>query len=114
MISSTTEGGPEMADVPHLAWPFAMSGRSLATVEQDSIEDVQQNVRSYFSTARGERPLSPDFGLEDPTFGPDVNTTRLAAEIEEAENGRASISITKTGPDRTGRMGISVAVDLAE
>lgn len=102
-----------MADVPHLAWPFRKVGRRLATVEQDSIEDVQQNVRAYLATARGERPLSPDFGLDDPTFGPGVDPAVLAAAIMEAEE-RADVTITATGPNERGQQRLVVNVDLAE
>jgi hypothetical protein len=103
-----------MADVPHLAWPFRLPGRTLAVVEQDDIEDVRQNVHSYLATEKGERPLAPDFGLDDPTFGPGVNTARLSAEIEAAEDGRARVEITATGPDPSGRMAVTVSVALAE
>lgn len=105
-----------MADVPHLAWPFRLPGRRgpLAQVEQDSIEDVQQNVYSYLATERGERPLSPDFGLDDPTFGPGVNTGRIAREIEDAEDGRARVEITVSGPDGSGGASVVVAVGLAD
>lgn len=102
-----------MADVPHLAWPFRMAGRQLATVEQDGIEDVQQNVYSYLRTPRGERSLSPDFGVEDPTFGPGVNAGQLAQDIEAAED-RAEVNVTVTPIDGSGRTSISVAVELAE
>lgn len=98
----------------HLAWPFRLSGRRLGTVEQDSIDDVKQNVHSYLATARGERPLSPDFGLEDPTFGPGINSARIARDIEDAEDGRARVEITATGPDSSGRMSVRVSVDLAD
>jgi hypothetical protein len=101
--------GPE-----HLAWPFRMSGRRLATVEQDSIEDVRQNVHSYLATERGERPLAPDFGLEDPTFGPGVSPERLAAEIDAAEGGRARVEVTVFQPDGAGRASVNVSVDLAD
>lgn len=100
--------------VPHIAWPFRVGDHRLATVEQDSIEDVQQNVYSYLSTERGERSLAPDFGLEDPTFGPSVNTALLAAEIEEAEAGRAVVTVTATPIDGTGRTAVDVNVELAE
>jgi phage baseplate assembly protein W len=102
-----------MAEIPHLAWPFRIAGRRLAQVEQDSIEDVQQNVRSYLSTMRGERPLSPDFGLEDPTFGPGFDATRVAGEIMELED-RAEVAIVTTGPDAQGRMSVDVHVELAQ
>lgn len=97
-----------------MAWPLRVGDHRLATVEQDSIEDVQQNVHSFLNTTRGERSLSPDFGLEDPTFGPSVNTTLLAAEIEEAEAGRAVVSVTSTPIDGTGRVAVDVNVELAE
>jgi len=102
---------PESAE--HLAWPFRMAGRRLATVEQDSLEEVQQNVHSYLATAKGERPLAPEFGLEDPTFGPSVNASQLAAEIEEAED-RASVTISVQQPDGGGRASVDVHVDLAQ
>lgn len=103
-----------MADVPHLAWPFRMAGHRLAQVEQNSIEDVQQSVRSYLSTVRGERPLSPDFGLEDPTFGPGVDTDRLAQEIMDSEDGRADVEVEATGADALGHQSVRIIVDLAE
>lgn len=103
-----------MADIPGLAWPFRMAGRRLAQVEQGSLADVQQSVHSYLATNRGERPLSPDFGLDDPTFGPGVDTARLAAEIEDAEDGRAAVTITSTPVDGSGRVAIDVRVELVE
>jgi hypothetical protein len=100
--------------VPTLAWPFQLVGGRLATVEKDSIEDVRQSVHSYLATMRGERPLSPDFGLEDPTFGPGVNTARLAAEIMDSEDGRALVTIEAVQPDGHGRATVDVHVELAE
>jgi len=106
---------PEIPQVAaHLAWPFRMAGGRLATVEQDTIEDVQQNVRSYLATTRGERPLAPDFGLEDPTFGTGVNAALLSQEIMEAEDGRADVDVSATGPDEGGRMSVTVTVGLPE
>jgi len=100
------------ADVPHLAWPFRAVTRRLAQVEQDSIDDVEQNVYAYLATPRGQRPLSPDFGVEDPTFGPGLNAAKLAADIE-AIDGRAHITITYVGPDQYGHMDIKVLVELS-
>lgn len=90
-----------------------MAGRALATVEQDSIEDVEQNVHSYLRTQRGARSLSPDFGVEDLTFSPGVDPRRLEREIEAAED-RAVVTVTATPNDRSGRTAIEVAVELAE
>lgn len=101
--------------IPHLAWPFRFDAtrRRLAVVEQDTIDDVQQNVHAYLNTDRGERSLSPDFGLADPTFGPGVDTVLLASEIEQAED-RAVVEITATPVSATGRVAVNVSVDLAE
>jgi hypothetical protein len=101
------------AVIPHLAWPFRMGTRQLATVEQDTIEDVKQNVHAFLHTARGERTLSPDFGLEDPTFGPSVDATRIAADIEAVED-RANVTVTATRPNDSHRVSVNVSVELAE
>jgi hypothetical protein len=103
-----------MADVPHLSWPFRLAGTRLAQVEQDSSEAIQQEVHSYLHTAKGERPLSPGFGLEDPTFGPGVEPTLLAAELEEAIDYRAFITVDVSGPDVFGHHSVEVTVDLAQ
>lgn len=101
-----------MADIPHLAWPFRVAARRLVQVEQDSFEDVRQNVAAYLSTVRGERTLSPDFGIEDPTFTSNFDAARLARDIEDAED-RADVTVTATPTDATGRLAIDVAVELA-
>lgn len=101
------------AVIPHLAWPFRMGTRRLLVVEQDTIEDVQQNVRAYLHTPRGARSLSPDFGLDDPTFTAGVDVDRLAREIEDAED-RASVTVTAAPITPLGRAAVRVSVDLAE
>lgn len=105
-----------MPEIPHLAWPFRYdpAARRLMQVEQDAIEDLEQSVRAYLTTPRGSRPLSPDFGIDDPTFGPGIDPTRLAADIEAAEDGRATVSITTTGPDENGRQNVLIEVEAAE
>lgn len=101
-------------EIPHLAWPFRNVGGRFATVDQDTIEDVRQNVHAYLNTGRGERSLSPDFGVEDLTFSSAVNTALLAAEIEEAEAGRAAVEVVAEPVTGTGRMAVEVHVELAE
>lgn len=100
-------------EVPHLAWPFRFAGRRLAQVEQDSIEDLQQSVHAYLATPRGDRPLSPNFGAEDPTFGPGVDPVQLAADIEASEDERALVTITVT-PLRGGQQDVNVTVELPD
>lgn len=103
-----------MADVPHLAWPFRFANRKLVQVEQDSIEDLRQSVHAYLATPRGARPLNPDFGVEDPTFGPGLDAAQLAADIEASEDGRAAVTVTVDGPNERGRQDVTVRVALPE
>lgn len=105
-----------MPEIPHLAWPFRYDPvqQQMTQVEQDSTEDLEQSVRAYMLTPRGSRPLNPDFGLEDPTFGPGVDPDVLAREIEESEDGRASVSITVVGPTGGGQQQVIVEVEPAE
>ena len=105
-----------MPDIPHLQWPFAYepSHQRLGQVDQDSIEDLQQSAHAYLVTPRGSRPLNPDFGIEDPTFGPGVDAAQLERDIEDSEDGRANVSITVVGPDQDGRQQVTVEVDNAE
>jgi hypothetical protein len=108
--------GPRISTtaIPHLRWPFRFVNRALADVEQDTIEDVEQSVHAYVTTPKGSRPLSPDFGVEDPTFSGSINAARLAAEIEESEDGRAVVDVQVRGPDENGRTSININVDLPE
>lgn len=103
-------------EIPHLAWPFRYEAgaQRLGQVEQDSTEDLEQSVHAYMVTPKGSRPLNPDFGLDDPTFGPGVDPGVLAREIEESEDGRASVSITVNGPTEAGVQQVLVEVEPAE
>jgi hypothetical protein len=105
-----------MPDIPHLKWPFAYErgAKRLGQVDQDSIEDLEQSVHAYMVIPRGSRPLNPDFGMEDPTFGPGIDPAKLAREIEDSEDGRASVSITVTGPNEQGQQQVLVEVENAE
>lgn len=105
-----------MPDIPHLAWPFVYepANQRLGQVDQDSQEDLEQSVHAYLVTPRGSRPLNPDFGIEDPTFGPGFDAARLERDIEDSEDSRADVSITLVGPDEQGKQQITVVVDNAE
>lgn len=53
----------------HLALPLrVLSTGHLATVEQDSVDDVLQCVRVVLGTPQGTRDELPEFGLPDLTF----------------------------------------------
>ena len=55
--------------VPHFAFPFrfGQSGSAM-TVEQDTQEEIEQNVKVLVLTDRGERMEVPDFGIDDLVF----------------------------------------------
>lgn len=102
-------------DVPHLRWPFGLTAGSplLQVVEQDTLAEVQQSVRLLLATKPGDRPLAPDVGVEDFVFTPHgVDPELLAARLEEMED-RASIIVTVSEPDGSGRQTVQVQVGLA-
>lgn len=105
---------PPVTTATHLAWPFRMGLRSLQTVEQDSLDDLQQSVHAYLATPRGSRPLNPTFGLDDPTFGPGIDPARLASDIEASEGGRSDVSVTIDGPGAGGAQSVRVTVKQKE
>jgi hypothetical protein len=100
-------------DVPHLAWPFRLDGSRFRQVEQDSLEDVTQAVHAVAVTPRGARPLAPDVGVDDPTFGPGIVPARLAADLEAAHP-LAVVAVDVGEPDAAGVQQVTVHVDLAE
>lgn len=54
--------------VPKLRVPLQLAGRRLATVDQDSPDNVAACVYAILSFERGSRIEDPDFGVQDPTF----------------------------------------------
>lgn len=105
-----------MADyeAPHLQWPLRLEpDGSLAAVEQDTLEDVEQCVHVLLRTERGSRPLAPAVGVEDPTFDNVIDPGRLSALLEEQED-RARVTVTVDGPDETGEVTVRVSVALRD
>ncbi len=73
--------------------PFEISGGKALTVEQATIDEVEQNVRVIVATRRGERLATPDFGTGDPVFDLRPDIADFEAAIERFEP-RAVVSIT--------------------
>ena len=71
--------------VPHLTWPLRLDGTSLAVVEQDSTDEIAQSVSLLLSTTRATRLELPDYGIDDPTFGRQLNNAEVVAQIAEWE-----------------------------
>lgn len=83
-----------------LAWPLRLdptTGR-LATVEQDSDEDIAQCIRAIVRTRLGGRPDLPDMGVPDPTFEEQPIDTDAAREQIERHEPRVAVLAT-TNPD---------------
>lgn len=72
--------------VPRLALPLRMEGSSLATVAQDSTEDVAQCVFAVLSYEIGSRLEDPEFGIDDPSFGIEpIDTSSWIPQIARYE-----------------------------
>ena len=66
-----------------LAFPFAITrGGRIATVEQDSEEEITQQLAMLMLTRPDERPLTPGYGMPDPAFE-GIDPLLLAAAAEE-------------------------------
>lgn len=88
-----------MNEVPHLALPIRLSADgSFETVDQDSLEEIAQNVEVLLLTEIGSRIEVPDYGVPSMVFATDINDETILALIEEWEP-RASAFI-KEEPDR--------------
>lgn len=55
-------------DTPHFNFPFAFSGSSVDTVEQDTLDDITNCVKVILLTHVGFRSEVPSFGVPDFTF----------------------------------------------
>jgi phage baseplate assembly protein W len=54
--------------IPHIAFPLRIENGQVATVEQDSREEVRQCVLACLSTPLGSRIDAPEYGVVDETF----------------------------------------------
>jgi hypothetical protein len=82
-----------MMEKPVMAWPFRMgSDNTIAHVEQDGVEEVEQCVGFIFSTRPKTLVDDPKLGLPVPAFkqgGVTVAELEVAARLEP----RARLSI---------------------
>lgn len=77
----------------HLAFPIAVTGGQLATLEQDSPVEVAQSVALLLATEPGERQAVPDYGYPSP-LGRGVNVEEVANLVAEWEE-RADPSLVE-------------------
>lgn len=81
---------------PHFAWPFQLGAdRAFAVVEQDTSDDVTQNVLILVSTQVGSREELPEYGITDPTFSAVVDSEEIISAVTEWEE-RATVDIQQS------------------
>ena len=79
--------------VPHFAFPPTIGGdKHLATVEQDSEEDILACVYVALKTPLGSRYYVPNFGVDDFAFTQPVPIAELQDQILVSEP-RASLDL---------------------
>lgn len=77
-----------------LKLPFAISASgSLATLAQDSTQEVAQSIEVLLSTPRGERAAIPDYGLLDPIGEQAVDEAEIAQAISDWDDRVSSVEI---------------------
>jgi phage baseplate assembly protein W len=75
-------------DVPHVAFPFSIQNGALATVQQDSIAEIAQNVLVALGTRIGSRIDAPEYGTPSELFSqltPEPSVAAVLATAEEWE-----------------------------
>jgi phage baseplate assembly protein W len=102
----------------HLAWPLRLvpgpGGAIYATVDQDTLEEVVQNVHLLLSTQTGERYRdAPDFGLAELVSGDPVDMASAQAAIAAFEP-RAAVRITTGRVSGDGTQSVQVSVALID
>lgn len=69
----------------HLAFPLAVADSgALASLEQDTIEEIAASAALLLATRPGERRSVPDYGAPDPRFG-GMDTSAVADALSEWE-----------------------------
>lgn len=90
--------------------PFEIVGGKALTVEQATIDEIEQNVRVVVSTRRGERLANPEFGTGDPVFDLAPDIADFEAAIERFEP-RAQVEIAALNDDLDRRFTIRVGME---
>jgi phage baseplate assembly protein W len=98
-----------MAVIPHFQFPLRIDGSGhIATVEQDSTEDILSCVYVALKTPIGSRPYVPNFGVDDYTFSnAPVQISEIQAQIIASEP-RAEIDLSEEISDLVERVVVGV------
>jgi phage baseplate assembly protein W len=71
--------------VPHFRFPFDLVNGAVATVEQDTPEEINQCVAVLLATEQGERLEVLDYGVAGLLFATDLDHHAIGAQIERWE-----------------------------
>ena len=82
-------------DEPHFDLPFRLSGKTFATVQQDSSEDIANCVECIVRTPLGAREDTDDFGLDDYTFNNQPLNLELMKSQISVQEPRASLMLSQ-------------------
>jgi phage baseplate assembly protein W len=94
-----------------IAFPFRIaSDGTVASVEHGSNEEAAQLLVALVMTHRGEMPLSPQFGLDDPAFGA-TEPGEVASAVSVYYPHISLNDIRVTDPTNDGRSTIEVDFD---
>lgn len=100
-----------MADIPHFKTPFQILGNQVATVEQDSDDDILTCVETLLRTPVDSRLEHPEYGVEDTAFttSPETIENEIRESVNEWEpRAEALPEATITNQIATVRTGVNV------
>lgn len=101
---------------PHLRVPFSIRWGRADVIEGGTVDEIAQNVRVLLMTRPGQRPVVPEYGVEDPTFSysHEALGEEVGAAVDRWEE-RAEIEIVYDPTDAgEGLSNWSVYVGLSE
>lgn len=99
--------------VPRLKWPLALDAAGqLATVEQDSDEDITQCLKALVLTRVGDRPDLPDMGVPDLTFTEEPIDLEDVLPVLEKHEPRASVLVSQR-PDAVEQLVADLRIEWA-
>lgn len=88
-----------MTSVPHFDLPFRFVGNTVATAEQDTLEDITNCVEAVLRTPQGARVDAVGFGRPDPTFELQPIPLQPLIQVLLDQEPRASVLMTQS-PDQ--------------
>jgi hypothetical protein len=106
-----------MPDIPHFDLPFRFVGDPprVASIEQDSINDVAVCVEATLRVRPGELLADPKFGTTDPTFSNPNDSTldTLMTEVEVWEP-RATVAVEDGWDFRQALRSVGITVTMED